>query len=137
MTDSVTAITNSTFGFNYASFEGGAIYATGSYVNITMSTLTDNKAGYRGGAISIHRGKLVVQDTSIVNNSASRGRGDDILACNSEVDLSKSTQFSVRKDPSDSECFLYNRKAVSRGSWRPLLWSRIRPSSLKVDHDKL
>ena len=58
----------------------------------------------------------MVTNTSFNNNSASGGRGDNILACNSEVVLPDDTLFSVRRDPFNSECFFYN-KALSHGSF--------------------
>ena len=107
----MTVIEDSTFRFNYAGSEGGAIYATESRVNITNSTVEDNRARFRGGAIAIYRGVLVIQTSSFRNNSAVPGRGDNTLACDSEVILSNSSMFEVSRDSFD-ECLLYN-KALS------------------------
>ena len=119
MTNTIATVASSTFRFNYAVSEGGAIYAMGGQLNITNSTLENNQADLRGGAISIDGGLLMVTNTSFTNNSADGGRGDNILACFSEVVLSDDTLFSVRQDPFDSECFFYN-KALSHGSFSSL-----------------
>ena len=111
VTEAVAVIEDSTFRFNYAGNEGGAIYATDSSINITNLTVEDNQARFGGGAIAIYRGVLVIQSGSFRNNSATRGRGDNILACDSEVVLSNSSMFEVSRDSFD-ECLLYN-KALS------------------------
>ena len=117
VTEAVAVIEDSTFRFNYAGSEGGAIYATKtldateSRVNITNSTVEDNRARFRGGAIAIYQGVLVIQTSSFRNNSAAPGRGDNILACDSEVVLSNSSMFEVSRDSFD-ECLLY-KKALS------------------------
>ena len=111
VTEAVAVIEDSIFRFNYAGSEGGAIYATESRVNITNSTVEDNQARFRGGAIATYRGVLVIQTSSFRNNSAAPGRGDNILACDSEVVLSNSSMFEVSRDSFD-ECLLYN-KALS------------------------
>ena len=50
----------------------------------------------------------MIQTSSFRNNSAAPGRGDNILACDSEVVLSNSSMFEVSRDSFD-ECLLYNK----------------------------
>ena len=76
--------------------------------------MEDNRARFRGGAIATYRGVLVIQNSSFRNNSAAPGRGDNILACDSEVVLSNSSMFEVSRDSFD-ECLLYNKALSHNG----------------------
>jgi predicted outer membrane repeat protein len=68
---------NSTFSFNQASFEGGAIYNESS-LGISTSTFTHNAATTSGGAIVNDFGAQLslVQATTLANNQVNFGTGD-------------------------------------------------------------
>jgi predicted outer membrane repeat protein len=68
--DSDVTVTNSIMAYNYATGEGGGIYARGKVI-LNKSTLLGNKAKGNGGGLS--SGLIVTANSLFQGNSASRG----------------------------------------------------------------
>ena len=69
-------INNSTFTGNSAAAQGGALRVRfGHSTSITQSTFTQNHATNAGGAILNSSGNMVVQDSTVFNNSSNSGAG--------------------------------------------------------------
>eukprot|EP00942_MAST-04A_sp_MAST-4A-sp1_P009287 g9287.t1 len=81
------AIKNCTVERNDAIWHGGAIYVYGATVVITESLLHANSASlYGGGAIATHLdpiAKVVVKDSTLLENTAGSGSGDELLISSS------------------------------------------------------
>lgn len=74
------SVISSTISGNTAKDNGGAIYAhnfsTGASNSLTLenSTVSGNSAGYYTGGIAVNAGKVYIDNSTIVDNTANRGR---------------------------------------------------------------
>ena len=110
-------ITHTYFAHNEADNNGGVIYigTKGSDIRILNETVFGyNHAGKKGGIVSIVGSTLVINDTSIYNNSAHLGR--IISACNSDVRLQAHDKILISMDPNASFCTYYDENPSIGGT---------------------
>ncbi len=95
-------IRNALFEGNTSTYDGGAIFGTGSYDNIAIynSTFTDNSAGVSGGAIFITSKRdsvdveLLVKDSEFSENKALKNHGGAIYVDYPSRAYVRDTSFS-------------------------------------------
>lgn len=96
----------STFVNNTAGRSGGVVFVgrANSQVTIERSSCGYNSAENRGGVVAIAGSNLVIDETNIINNTATLGGA--ISACSSNVTVS--SELAGTEDPTSSLCTLYD-----------------------------
>lgn len=100
------SISQSSFINNQAGGDGGVMYVgvADSQLTILSSVFTFNHASQRGGVIAIIGSTLVLDGSSVSENTAQLGAV--VSACNSTVNITNS-EIPAIKDPINPSCFFY------------------------------
>ena len=132
-------VTDSYFLSNQALMGDGGVFhlhSEGSKIDVDESNFSHNRAGHYGGLFSVDGTSLNVNDTTVFNNTATKG--NTVSTCNGNITILSSGTYNISQRQADN-CFFYDiiqPSATLSPTYSTTLASSIAPSNVTFSISK-